>query len=370
MTASNPGVDIFLVDLACVTAWLLALVPAGLYLGTGWDARRQRLLGVLKPESLKLYYQQFRRSEKAEGDLQKRFKAQYGKDYGRRHYICPLIILGLVTGVGMWATARALLVWLALVGDKAFPPTAISAFLGAFAWVIADQLSRLRSQDFTPHDVYGCALRILIAVPVGYALAPFGESGTTVSLAFLLGVFPTGTLQIMIRRLAAKQLGIADGEPEDSKAVTELADLQGVGRAHAERFEEEGINTIVELAWADPIDLSNRTNFDVWFVVDCVSQAILWVYLGNKVREVYRFSLRGSMEAQYLLEDLASDEKDRSANARQALEEAADTLKMKPASLQQTLCEVARDPYTIFLCAIWDEKVDEGEPRSRQAPAA
>ena len=45
-----------------------------------------------------------------------------------------------------------------------------------------------------------------------------------------------------------------------------------------ERYKDEGITTICGLAYADPIDLTIRTNFDFNYVVDCVSQALMWIY--------------------------------------------------------------------------------------------
>lgn len=348
------SMDRGLLDLSCAAAWLLSLIPTLFYLRTGWVARRERLLGVLTPKALKLYLEKFRQMQSQPDRAGAVLREIFGKEYGRRHYVAPILLLALVAGAGMWATTRTLEVWMSLTTNHvAFPKIAISGFLGAMAWVLNDQLQRMRTQDFTPYDVYGCAYRLLISVPIGYSLAAVAKDDFGVPLAFLLGAFPTTTLLTIARRVAAQHLGLGDS---DEKAVTEIASLQGVGKAHAERFQEEGFSTIVELAWADPIDTTIRTNFDLWFVVDCVSQALLWVYLGPKVLELSRYSLRGAMEARYLLMDLNSDDASDRLSARTTVDEVAALLKMKPESLIHTLEEISRDPYTEFLCDIWDEQ--------------
>lgn len=265
-----------LVDLACASAWVLVLVPTTWHLFTGWARRRDYLFGLLGESELEFYFKQFRRSDKIppRGHLHQEFKRSFGVAYGRRHYVVPLLLLGFTAGVGLVATAASVQAWMGIpVPWLPFPPIAVGAFLGALGWVIGDQLMRFRAHDFSPADIYACTYRFLIAIPVGYALAATTKDDFGVPLAVLLGAFPTNTLWTISRRIASQRLGLGDSE---LPAASELFQLQGVGRSHAERFEEQGVTTIVELAWADPVDLSVRTNFDLWFVVDCTSQALLW----------------------------------------------------------------------------------------------
>jgi hypothetical protein len=351
-----------LVNIACSAAWVLVVVPAIVFLFTGWSTRHDHFIGLLSDSDLEFYFSQFRRTEKPMNrvEMRSRFQQYLGVTDGRRHYVIPLLLLGLIALIGLWGTAQSLKVWLHVwPGQAALPAIAVSAFVGALTWVVGDQLSRFRTRDFTPHDVYGCAYRILIAVPLAYSLTAALKTDLGVPFGFLLGVFPTGTLMTMARRLASQRFGLGDTE---DKVVNELVQLQGINKSQAERFQAEGITTIVELAWADPIDLTIRTNFELWFVVDCMSQALLWVYLEPKTPEIYKFSLRGAMEAKYLLADLAADDDARKQGALSALSGAAKALAMEPDGLRHTLEEVSRDPYTIFLCSVWDEQVAPALP--------
>ena len=85
--------------------------------------------------------------------------------------------------------------------------------------------------------------------------------------------------------------------------------MQSIGKSNAERFKDEGVTTISGLAYADPIDLTIRTNFDFNYVVDCVSQALMWIYFGKKkdYAKLFPLSLRGAQEVAAVMDWLDAD---------------------------------------------------------------
>ena len=168
---------------------------------------------------------------------------------GRRH-VLPLLLLALLAGIGMIATSDSIQVWLGWEpAAKAYPKIAISAFLGAYASVLYDQSERFRNGDFTAHDVYAAIYRFLIAIPLGISFGLLFTDKIQVGTAFLLAAFPTTTLLKLMRRLVSQRLGIGE---EEKGGSLELEKLQCVGRSNAERYLNEGISTIAELAWTDP----------------------------------------------------------------------------------------------------------------------
>lgn len=351
----------FLIYSVCALGWILVLWPASYYLVSkaGWAERWERIFTNFNGPALQRYFALYFPSIKIQGEtepqLAQRFKKHYGCYYGRRHALVPLLLLALVAGVGAWGTAETLKTWQTQHGSFAWPPIVLSAFLGAFTWVASDQLSRLRQRDFSSGDIYNGVFRFLIAAPFGVALAAVAKDGLGIPLAFLIGVFPTTTLFTIGRRVASKQLGVG----EDAAAgQSELETLQNIGKANAERFSDEGVTTIAELAWTDPVDLAVRTNFDFNYVSDCMSQALLAVYVGENLKKLGPYSLRGAMEAAAMIKDIGEDIE--SANpeadqrdARMALTQAAAALNMDAKALRYTLTTVAEDPYTDFIWHIW-----------------
>lgn len=340
------------IEVLSVIAWSMILLPSLVYLFTSWRTRRDQLLALFDEEAIKLYYKQFFPSIviNADTNLQNHFKKHFGSEYGRRHYVLPLLILALLSGLGLWATAESVELWLGLDTHKAFPPIAISAFLGAYSWVLYDQLQRYRIGDFTHHDVYKSVYRFLIAIPLGISLSAFAKDAITVPFVFLLGAFPTQALFTFSRRIVSQKFGL--GESQEAGQL-ELEQLQSIGRSNAERFQDEGITTIVELAWTDPIDLTIRTNREFSFVIDSISQALLWIYFEGQVKKFYTLSLRGAQEVCSFLDDLDSEVAKTKAAAETTLDTLASMTSIPKQSFVLTLIQVRDDPYAQFIFSIW-----------------
>ncbi len=350
MTTENLLIAIFII------AWICIMLPSIIYLCSAWVKRRERLLALLSDESIELYFRQFYPNEitkKKERSLQKHFKDHFNRLYGRRHYVCPLILLGLLSGLGLLATFFSVETWLDVPGriSISFSSVTISAFLGAYTWVLGDQLVRFQRSDFTSHDVYNGVYRFLVAVPLGLSLSAFAKDTVADAFVFLLAAFPLQTLLKFSRRLVSQKLGLGESDPENGQL--ELQQLQGVSLTTAEKYQETGITTISELAWADPIDLMIKTNKDFSFVIDSISQSLLWVYFDKETKSLYKFSLRGAQEVCTFLEDLDSDEPKTKAAAKKTKESCAAILSMDPESFIFTLLSVRDDPYAQFLFKVW-----------------
>jgi hypothetical protein len=89
-------------------------------------------------------------------------------------------------------------------------------------------------------------------------------------------------------------------------------------------------------------------------VVDCVSQALAWIYLGDGLSTLTPLSLRGAQEIASLMADSRST-KDATLQklADDTIAAAAALLKIDSAAFRSTLVQIADDPYTIFLVNVW-----------------
>lgn len=333
----------------------MVIAPALIFLGRAWTSRRDSLFDLMTDGTLELYYNRFYPSRKIDPkDRVRIFRRDFGKTYGRRKYVFPLLILAFLSGWGLWGAAGTIRVWVKVASPDAtyaIDEIAVGALLGGLTWVISDNLGRFRSRDFTSHDVYNGVFRLLIAVPLGYSLGSFLDAKFKVAVAFLLGVFPTTTLFTIARRLASKQLGLAS-DAIDGGGGAELEKLQSVAKVTAERFRDEGVSSIVALAWTDPIDLTIRTNFEFSFVVDCISQALFWIYVRDDIQQLYVLSLRGAQEVSTFMDNVKSGD----AGAKKTLGEAAGRLKVSEEALLQTLAQVCEDPSTRFIVNIWADQ--------------
>ena len=346
-----------------VPAILLALLigPVLLYLIGPWRDRRDEILCGFTDSAITTYLDVFfpgrpRASTEERATLERMYKGKFG----RHRYVGSVVVLTVLAWFALVWSTQTLQVVLELRtrGPGVLPDVAFASLAGAYAWVTSDLIARCRSRDLAPADLWWSSLRFVIAAPLAYAVVGTLAPALSVPVAFLLGVFPTRILFTFGRRLVFERLPGLKGSDEEPARV--LTKLQGVNTAIAERFEDEGVATIVQLAYADPIELTMRcSSYAFSFVIDCTSQALAWVYLEDHLPKLRVHSLRGAQEIASLVSDLdgasAGDPESASAarSARETLDDCATLLTLPSGVLEHTLRQIAEDPYTQFICDIW-----------------
>ena len=342
------------------TLILLAVLvlPVLLYLWTGWEIRRSEIFGTMSNRGVQLYFRQFFPARTTStADPMEEFRRHYHHLYGRQQFIGPLVLMVAVAVVLLGLAVRTAVGWLSgTTVSPALPPIAVAAVAGAYMWIATDLISRCRRRALAPVDLYWSALRLIIAIPVGFAFAGIFKDEAGAPMAFALGAFPTRTLITVIRRVASRRLGLSEsGEGPQA----ELEKLQGITPGNAERFSDEDISTILQLAYADPVDLTIRTSFSFNYVVDCVSQALAWIYFEDTLAKLRACSLRGAYEIYTLFRDLDGDDPLAAEVARAMIACVAAEVGQKPVVFEETLRQVAGDPYTEFNYAIWNVADEE-----------
>lgn len=373
MNAQKVAVCIVLI--LCITATLV--LPLMHYLAIGWRARRKDIMDGLSAEARRVYFAMFSQSEPLPNPDQaaQQFEKLYSSWYGRRFYIFPGVLLLLVGTVEATLVVFTALSWRGYIANPLFglPPQAVAAIAGAYLWVVNDHIWRTRRLDFSPADVQWGVLRLVISVPMGYAFGGVAADNLGTFAAFAVGAFPLTALTSILRRLAAKTLG-TDATPyeESDNAIN----LQGINKAILERFSNEDVATVTQIAYCDPVRLTMRSNLTFNFITDCMNQALAWVYLERDLDEIRPLGMRGACEIKDLMDDFDNAPSDPSkadashALAVAALAQIAAAIKQTPETLQLVFRQIAEDPYTVFLKEIWTlpEGFTEGAAAVSPAP--
>jgi hypothetical protein len=336
---------------------ILALaVPLLRFLSQGWQEKREELMDRFDDAAINAYYSSFFPGRQRGVDrrpLKERFQEDYNARFGRTHFIFPLIILFSITLFLSIISTQYLFFNAGLLHKYPEQPwTAVLANAGAYMWVLNDMISRGRRNDIVASDVNRATLRLMIGAPIAYAFAsilqpPFGQA-----LAMFLGAFPTETVFKLIRRQAAERLNMGDDLAGRSAGQLEL--LQGVNTSISERFSDEGVSTILQLAYCDPIYLTMRSGMTFSFVTDCVSQALAWVYLLDERTPVARrHGFRGAQEISDLLEDLEDEDPKVTAGAVKALDNFSQEIELDPDEVRGMFRQIAEDPHSEFLVRVW-----------------
>jgi hypothetical protein len=346
---------------------LLLITPTIWHLYTGWQYRRDTILAAFSDEAIRTYFKTFHSNYDAMSGKSPsvRLKKFYDQRYGRQHFVLPLVLLILITTCLLIWSGLSVQIWLDIGNFNTFFPHHLPLFCvmsiaGAYTYGVFDQIQRCYICDLSPADLYWVSFRLSIAVPMAWALTHLFAENLAIPAAFLIGVFPTNTLIRFIRKLTSQKLGFAeDSQTGDS----DIKNLPAIDLTKAEQFQDEGITTVPQLAYYDPVKLTMQTNIDYDYIVDCVSQALLFVYVGKDgVEKLTRQGIRGAYEMRGILLDLEDEEgcidQKEQAKAKQKLSDIAGKIDYSPESLESICLEAGGDPCTIFIYETWRDRED------------
>jgi hypothetical protein len=211
---------------------------------------------------------------------------QFKGEFGTVHWVLPLLMATVIVSVA----------WYVLVtegfGTEVIPPgsptTILFALLGAMVWSFYVVIRDYTRSDLSPAAFYWISFRFILAIALAI-LATRLFSGAVVDVgAFVLATLP---FDEGIRFIRSHIPGLAVEE-----ATPRLTILQGLSPENAERLRELGVQTIEQLAYADPLRLLLGSNFPPKVLIDWMDQALLYLYLGERVSEVRRCGIRGAIE--------------------------------------------------------------------------
>jgi hypothetical protein len=343
----------------------LPLSPIYVYLRAGWIVKSEDILDGLNSEAREAYLKLFSNSLEVNTpsslqETSKLFGDLYKKWYGRQYYIIPLLILVpvlvfLCSEVAITAAYR--LPWgknnsHSGLAYFVIPPIPVAATAGAYLWVTSDFIRRARRLDFSPSDIAWAILRLVIAVPMGYAFSGLAATGVGSALAFGLGAFPLSAIQDMLRQYVYKALMQTPAAILPSDAVIKL---QGIDEEISIRLANEGITTVPQIAYCDPIRVTMRSSLNFNYITDLMNQALAWIYLEDKLTVMRLFGLRGAAEIADLYNDLISTDVNIKGNADKKLIAIVAALdgKLTVELLYNAFMQIAGDPYTVFVRLAW-----------------
>jgi len=378
--------------LAITLCILLPLIPVAAYLRTGWFAKRNDITAGVSEEAKARYLQMFslagpvridrtgkrdqRQPGKQAGGHDKIFEDFYSHWYGRGRYVPPIIlfvaVLGFLSYLIGFSVASLFPYWETHDPTWAYSlnPTSLSAIAGAYLWVTSDFIRRARRLDLAPSDIHWGTLRLVIAVPMGYAFAGFSamDAGGLVRapaqvvasvIAFSLGALPLSAIQDILRQSLYKRFTTSVHEVDSADAVTEL---QGIDDDIAMRLENEGITTIPQLASCDPVRLAMRSNLPFNFVIDCMNQALCWVYFEGQVDKLRPLGLRGAVDITALLNALDAPDPQVRSGAEATLSDVVAAIEPPHtvATLHYTFAQIAGNPFARFLASVLNQPAAPG----------
>lgn len=339
----------------------LGLLPAIHHLMFGYWERRREILDYFDDKSIRLYFERFfaARAPELSQRPREQLETLYDQRFGLRTFLLPLL-----------AYAATLMISVAVIVSVSIEPifgitmpgtvtdthkAVVYALAGAYLWVVSDLLDRLRQRNIVPSALSAAGFRFIISVPLALALIAIAGDKISPAAAFLLGVFPTATLMLILRRTATKQFGLGD---DATASKSELEVIDGINTSLAEKLSEIGVSTILQLAYEDPIQLCMRLNLSFSFVLDVASQALVAMYFSGERYKDYltprKFGLRGAIEAADVHKCLVDSEgPEETARVKAMVAAIGAALNMDAKIIEYNIEQIAEDPETELLNNLW-----------------
>ncbi len=237
------------------------------------------------------------------------------------------------------------------------PYSAAAGFIGAYIFSHYDMIRRFSTMDLTSTIIYRLWLRLLVGGMLGYLVGFFLQPQFQMITAFCLGAFPVNKLRDLMKQMVQKKMGVS---PETAMAEKpNLYKLQGLTEEMIDRLEEEGIRTTQHLAFANPVLLLLKTNLQWTVILDMIGQAILYIFIGDKIEEHRPLGIRSAIDfakVHCLMSDL--DE-----NKREVGGQLADLIGAKLGQdrigTYNLIQSVSENPQVRFICELWQETCEE-----------
>jgi hypothetical protein len=333
---------------------IIIAYPLAIYIILGWQRKSDDIIGSLTPESAQLYLHTFQISNVTVDVAINEFKKFYKRWYGRRYLTIPTVFLIIIVSMLTFVLGETSFVDLAerstyLITRADFmtlPDIAVASIAGAYAFVAWDIILRSSRRTLTPADILGSTIRMLIAIPLGYAVYALVKEDIGAFVAFAAAAFPIQTIQTILQRLLNKQLNVELGAGTEKDQVINLS---GVDKNTADRLVEADITTILQLAYCDPVQTCMRTSLNFAVVSDISAQALAWLYFEGDLSKLRKIGLRGACEMRFLMEDLKAANPDAIA----VIKSASTSLALSEDEFKNALEEISDDPQTEFLAKTW-----------------
>lgn len=242
------------------------------------------------------------------------------------------------------------------------PAPFVMALWGAYVWSLYEILSRRRSGDLTPAELYDIASRYLTALPLGYAFSLMAFNTVPSLAAFAISAFPLRDIRQFFRKQALSKMDNAPAAPAVSATTANkglIGDtLCGVGNTTIARLEELNLETYLDLAYADPIKLLVQTGVPIELVLSWIDQSLISVYAAPHKTVLAQYGLPCALDVCEFYArhcwDVAQRGPKQGWETDPAVVDLANKLGLPPVFLvQQILRSIFEDPHTQFLIRVW-----------------
>jgi hypothetical protein len=303
--------------LACLFAWVPYLL-ALLNLRRRTTVKRQALISLLSdPKILDQYKGRFpaKKGLTTAEDIAIDYFKTY---YNRYEYASSLALIFLTISVALlFVLVRINFAPEFLSGQvtdfihKApWGGTVLWAIIGSYLWNCYDLIHRTTNFNLPPAAFARMWLKLWVAAAVAAIFSAGLVAGLQPTVGFAIGLISIPVLFEAVADQASKYLNVKTTEGD---TTTKIAVLQGATPDVIDALSDIDIQSTVQLAYCDPINVMMSTNLAWVVIIDLIDQALLFNYMGADVAKIRSGGYRGCIEAATIGANLNGDDKQQAA---------------------------------------------------------
>jgi hypothetical protein len=226
----------------------------------------------------------------------------YFDTYYNRHEYLTALVLNILTD------ATALLFVTARIGFPShFLPQHVVTFIrsgpwgdavlwsliGSYLWNCYDLIRRTANLDLSPDAFTGMWLKLWIAAAVASIISAGIMPGLQPSVGFAIGLI---SIPVLFEIVADRASKVLDVKHTDGDTNTQIKVLQGATADVIDTLDDFDIESTVQLAYCDPMNVMMSTNLPWVVIIDLIDQALLFNYIGVDVAKIRSGGYRGAIE--------------------------------------------------------------------------
>jgi hypothetical protein len=309
-----------LLGLACV-ALAVPHVLALLNFRRRLVVKQRALANLLSDEDiLKRYVDRFP-SKKGLSSVESIAEDYFDTYYNRSEYLTALA-LNFLTG------CIALLLVTARIGfaSRILPPHLVTfirsgpwgeavvwSVIGSYLWNCYDLIRKTANLDLSPDAFNRMWLKLWIAAAVASIVSAGLMPGLQPTVGFAIGLISIPVLFEMVADRASKVLNVKSTEGD---ATTPIKLLQGATAGVVDTLNDFDIESTVQLAYCDPMNVMMSTNLPWVAIIDLIDQALLFNYIGADIAKIRSGGYRGAIEVATIGANLNRTDEQRTVGLR------------------------------------------------------
>lgn len=263
--------------------------------------KRRSLITLLSdPDILDRYTGRFP-SRKGLSDAESIAKDYFVTYYSRQEYLSALA-LNFITGsiallfvterVG-FASAILSPHIVGFIQSATWGDAVLWSLVGSYLWNCYELIRKTTNFDLTPDALTKMWLKLWIAAAVASIISVGITPALQPTVGFAIGLISIPVLFEIISDRASKVLNVKTTEGDASTAIKIL---QGATSDVIDTLNDLDIESTVQLAYCDPMNVMMSTNLPWVVIIDMIDQALLFNYIGADVAKIRGGGYRGSIE--------------------------------------------------------------------------